>query len=449
MSTIFALSSGAGRAGVAVIRISGPAAGDALRELRRRDLPEPRKAELSGLFDPEHGGLLDRGIVLWFPAPHSFTGEDVGELHIHGGQAVIAAVLEVLGRLGLEPAAPGAFTRRAFENGKLDLTEVEGLADLIGAETEAQRRQAVRQMAGELGRLYERWRERLKRALAYLEADIDFPDEDLPGGVSAAVRPDLVRLHREIAAHLNRGSGGARLRSGLVAALVGPPNAGKSTLVNALARRDVAIVSERAGTTRDVIEVHLDLGGWPVTVADMAGVRETAEEIEAEGVRRARQRAEDAELRIGLLAADERAPDPAVLNLLRPGDVLVINKIDLDRDWQRSALTGSLPTPWRESVVGLSAKSGQGLSGLEAALRERFGRADVQWENPVWTRERHRLALEEAVAALDRALSADPGMPELGAEDTRLALRALGRITGRVDVEDILDVVFRDFCIGK
>ncbi|MFP4004037.1 MAG: tRNA uridine-5-carboxymethylaminomethyl(34) synthesis GTPase MnmE, partial [Alphaproteobacteria bacterium] len=354
MSTIFALSSGAGRAGVAVIRISGPASGGALRTLLRADLPAPRRAALRGLYDPESGALLDRGLVLWFPAPGSFTGEDVAELHVHGGQAVIASVLAALGGLGLEPAAPGAFTRRAFENGKLDLTEVEGLADLICAETEAQRRQAVRQMDGALGRLYEGWRERLTRTLAWLEADIDFPDEDLPGGIAAAVRPDLAALREEIEAHLARGPAGVRLREGFTVALVGPPNAGKSTLVNALARRDVAIVSEQAGTTRDVIEVHLDIGGFPVTVADMAGVREAAEDIEAEGVRRARQRARDADLRIGLLAADEERADPAILNLLGPGDVLALNKIDVHPDWRKSALVVELTEERREQVLGLS-----------------------------------------------------------------------------------------------
>jgi tRNA modification GTPase len=449
MSTIFALSSGAGRAGVAVIRISGPAAGAAARDLTRGELPEPRRAALVALHDPESGALLDKVLVLWFPAPHSFTGEDVAELHVHGGPAVIAAVLAALGQLGLEPAAPGEFTRRAFEHGKLDLTEVEGLADLISAETEAQRRQAVRQMDGALGELYEGWRARLTRALAHLEADIDFPDEDMPGGVAEAVRPDLSRLRGEIAVHLARGPEGQRLREGLRVALVGPPNAGKSTLVNALARRDVAIVSETAGTTRDIIEVHLDIGGWPVTVADMAGMRDAAEDIEAEGVRRARQRAKNADLRIGLLAADGGDDAPAILDLLGPEDVLAVNKIDLDPHWRQSRLVEDLPEVWRKGLIGISARSGEGLPRLEESLCARFGAAKAPAESPVWTRERHRLALEQALAALDRALAADPAMPELGAEDVRLALRALGRITGRVDVEDILDMVFRDFCIGK
>lgn len=449
MSSIYALSSGLGRAGVAVIRVSGPAAGAALRVLTRSDPPAPRRATLVSFRDPDNGELLDRGLTLWFPAPASLTGEDMAEFHIHGGPAVIAAMLAALGRLGLEPAAPGAFTRRAFEHGKLDLTEVEGLADLIGAETEAQRRQAVRQMSGALGRLYEAWSTHLKQALAHLEADIDFPDEDLPGGVAAAVRPCLARLRDEIAAHLARGPAGARLRSGLTVALVGPPNAGKSTLVNALAGRDVAIVSERAGTTRDVIEVHLDIGGWPVTVADMAGLREVEEDIEAQGVRRARQRAETADMRLALLAADTDIADASVLDLLQPGDVLAVNKIDLDPDWRRSRLMASLPARWQDRVIGVCARSGAGLDAIEQALQRRFGWVRVQAENPIWTRERHRVALEEAVAALDRALSADSRRSELGAEDVRLAVRALGRITGRVDVEDILDVIFRDFCIGK
>jgi tRNA modification GTPase len=275
--TIFALATAPGRAGVAVVRVSGPKTALVLKAFTGNDSFRPRVASLRTLRDPRNREALDDALVLWFPGPRSFTGEDVAELHLHGGRAVVAGVVEALGALpGLRVAEPGEFTRRAFENGKLDLTAAEGLADLVDAETSAQRRQALRQMEGALGRVYEGWRERLTRALAHIEADIDFPDEDLPTGVADAVRPVLDTLVAEIQAHLEDGRRGERLREGLHIAIVGAPNAGKSSLLNALARREAAIVSARAGTTRDVIEVHLDLGGFPVVLADTAGLREAA-----------------------------------------------------------------------------------------------------------------------------------------------------------------------------
>jgi tRNA modification GTPase len=442
--TIYALSSGAGRAGVAVIRISGPAAGGALEALAGKR-PAARKAVLRRLRELGSGETLDRGLVLWFPAPGSVTGEDVAELHVHGGRAVIDGVLEALGRLpGLGPAEPGEFTRRAFENGLLDLTAAEAIADLVAAETAAQRRQAQSQLEGALAALYDGWRERLVGALAHLEAAIDFSDEDLPEAVLAKARPALAELAREIAGHLDDRHRGERLRDGITVAIVGAPNVGKSSLLNTLARRDVAIVAETAGTTRDVIEVRLDLAGYPVIVADTAGLRaldpKAADPIEAEGIRRARARAETADIRI--VVFDVAAPsNPDGLRMVDDRAIIAVNKIDLvkrgapDRIADREAL-------------GISTVTGAGIPALLARLGTVVGeRFAAGGEAPALTRTRHRQALEDCLAALRRAGEAE--LPELAAEDARLAARALGRITGRIDVEDILDVIFRDFCIGK
>jgi len=439
--TIFALATAPGRAGIAIVRVSGPAATAVCRALTGAEPPAPRRAIRRLVCDPASGELLDTVLVLWFPAPRSVTGEDVLELQLHGSPAVIAGVIEALSRLpGCFLAEPGEFTRRAFDNGKLDLTEIEGLADLIAAETAAQRRQAVRQMDGELGRLYDGWRAALVRLLAHLEADIDFADEALPANLAAQARATIDPLAAAMAAHLAGGRAGERLRTGLNVAILGAPNVGKSSLLNALARRDAAIVSARAGTTRDVIEVHLDLGGWPVTLADTAGLRDSTDDIEQEGVRRALRRTEEADLK--LIVLDASAPDiPAPVRALIDDDaLLVLNKIDV--------AAGANPTGAPErAALKLSAKTGQGIDALVAALGARAAAALGSGADPVPTRARHRAAVEEARACLVRAGTA--ALPELVAEDVRLAVRALGRITGRVDVEDILDVIFREFCIGK
>ena len=434
MTTIYALASARGRAGVAVMRLSGTDAGTALAILTGRDVPPPRQAAFRSFSDPATGAVIDRGLALWFPGPASFTGEDVAELHLHGGPAVIAAMVAALERIdGLYPAEPGEFTRRAFEHGKLDLTEAEGLADLINAETEAQRAQALRQMEGALGALYEGWRGELIRSLAFLEADLDFPDEDLPGGLSAQILPALDRLAAEIRVHLADGRRGETLRDGFQVVIIGAPNVGKSSLLNALARRDVAIVSEIAGTTRDIIEVRLDLGGYPVTLVDTAGLRDAEDVIEREGVRRALARAEHADLRLRLREAGD-SPGHA-----DPQDMVVITKVDAARP--ASA----------DGCFAISVRTGEGLDGLLAALEERVIERMGLRDAPGLTRVRHRRALEEAVGHLDRARSgaANDREPELVAEDVRLTARSLGRITGRVDVEEILDVVFGEFCIGK
>ncbi len=462
--TIFALSSGRPPAAIGVIRITGSRAGEALKALAGK-LPEPRKAAYARVRDAQTQDPIDEALVLWFPAPHSETGEDIAELQLHGGRAVIAATLTTLGKLdGLRPAEPGEFTRRAFENGKLDLTAVEGLADLVMAETESQRRQALRQMQGALRDRAESWRERLIRALALIEARIDFSDEaDVPQDLVGQALLIARELADEVEAALADGHRGERLREGLVVAIAGPPNAGKSTLLNRIARREAAIVSPFAGTTRDVIEVHLDLDGWPVTLLDTAGMRESNDPVEREGVRRARERAATADLVLWVVdTAAREAPSRFQADeagQFAPGKTawLIRNKIDVLAGSPRNELNdhnirkNSIATFRKyESEFNISAETGEGLEPLCDAIARHTQDFLVGAESSLVTRERHRRAMEDALAALRRALKPELATrDDLLAEELRIAARALGRLTGRVDVEDILDVIFRDFCIGK
>ena len=453
--TIFALSSGRPPAAIAVLRISGPHAGDALRAVIGR-VPEARRAALAKVRDPGSREIIDEALVLWFPGPASETGEDIAELQLHGGRAVIAAVLAALGRIeGLRPAEAGEFTRRAFANGRLDLTAVEGLADLIGAETEAQRRQAYRQLKGVLGDRAEEWRRRVIEALALVEAGIDFSDEgDVPASLTAQARGVAERLLVEIRRILAEGNRGERLRDGMVVAIAGPPNAGKSTLLNRLAKREAAIVSPQAGTTRDVIEVHLDLDGYPVTLLDTAGIRDSTDPVEMEGVNRARDRAGEADIVLWVVDANSMNNDS--IPEFSGSTWLVCNKIDLlggKTADNASKLRTELKLVKNElinksivSVHSISAREGEGLDSLLLALTTAAAE-HLGTEPALITRARHRLGLEETAEALTRAIVQTED--ELLAEELRLAARALGRITGRVDVEDILDVIFRDFCIGK
>jgi tRNA modification GTPase len=452
-STIFALSSGRPPAAIAVVRISGPNAGVALAKLIGR-VPEPRKAALARVRDPASGDPIDEALALWFPAPRSETGEDIAELQLHGGPAVIAGVLDALARIeGCRMAEPGEFTRRAFENGQLDLTAVEGLADLIAAETPAQRRQAFRQLKGLIGDRAEAWRQRLIEALALVEARIDFSDEaDVPEDLIGPAVHAARQLRDEIAAALADGGRGERLRDGLVVAIAGPPNAGKSTLFNRLARREAAIVSPYAGTTRDVIEVHLDLDGYPVTLLDTAGIRDSAEPVEREGVRRARERAACADLVLWVtdLSAGGRSDDVKPPTPETGAIWLIENKIDL----AKPCVSEKAAEPRSEFrfIQGISAANGKGLELLVERLAGFAKDYFASVEFGLVTRTRHRRAFEETMAALERALAeaAKPGTrEELIAEELRAAGTTLGRLTGRVDVEDILDVIFRDFCIGK
>ncbi len=440
LETIYALSTPPGRGAVAVVRVSGSRAADSLAELiPDQVLPKPRQAVVRLLVSPESGKPIDAALVLLFRGPASFTGEDIVEYHLHGGWSVVQAMLSALSvRPGHRMAEPGEFTRRAFENDKLDLTEAEAIADLVDAETEAQRLLALDQLSGSLETLYQGWTDRLSGVLALMEADLDFSDQDLPDDLLVRVRPDLSDLVGEIRNHLDDNRRGERLRDGFRIVVLGAPNAGKSSLVNMLAQRDVAIVSNVAGTTRDVIDVHLDLGGFPVIIADTAGLRpeqigeEGHDAIESEGIRRALDRARSADLKILVFDAT-KDPDPHSLNLIDEDSVVVLNKSDLNL----SKMDG----------IPVSASTGQGISELLSTIQGRLEAQIGRSSTPTLTRARHREALERAAQALERSMTAPA--PELAAEDLRLALRHLGSITGRVDVEDLLDMIFRDFCIGK
>jgi tRNA modification GTPase len=430
--TIFAVASGAGRAAIAVLRLSGDGVGQVLDRMCG-DRPPPRRASLRRLRGPD-GEVLDQALVLWFPAPSSFTGEDSAELHLHGGRAVLDGVVAALAAQGARPAEPGEFSRRAFAHGRMDLLEAEAMADLVEAETAAQRRQALRQLEGGLSAVARGWAGRLTGLVAQQEALIDFPDEGLPETVEAALLAGIAALSADIGAHLDDRRSGERLREGLVFAVAGPPNAGKSTLINALAQRDVAIVAATPGTTRDVLEARLVIGGVPVTLLDTAGLREAADPVEAEGVRRARARIGAADLVLRVVDASAPRADPAEFS---PGEGRVLSV----------ATKTDLAPPPAGAELGVSARTGAGMEDLrgrlDAIARDLTQRAGP----PPLTRARHRAALAEARARLDAA--AEAALPELRGEDLRLALRAIGRLTGAVGVEDVLDLVFRQFCIGK
>jgi tRNA modification GTPase len=453
--TIIAPASGAGRAAIAVIRVSGPGTHTVLESLCG-GVPPPRHASLREI-GPPIGAPIDRGLVLWFPGPASFTGEDMAELQVHGSRAVVREVIDaVLALPGTRLAEPGEFARLAFENGKLDLTQVEGLADLIDAETEAQARQAQAQAEGSLRALYEGWRAELVRAQALMEAGLDFADEgDVVADVSAKAKAIVASLREAIARHLADRSG-ERLRDGLRVVIAGPPNAGKSSLLNLLAKRDVAIVSEEAGTTRDVIEVHLDLGGVPVIVADTAGIREAEGRVEAAGITRALARVGEAD--IVLWVVDATAPvwePPPAATPLKSSPTSVISRGPAAIFTQENALTvlnkiDLAPGAGEgRDVVEVSAKTGQGIDRLIAVLADAAAEAAESGAgSPLLTRARHRIELGAALAALQHF--ADPKLsPELKAEELRIAAYHLGRLTGRVDVEEVLGAIFAEFCIGK
>ena len=445
--TIFALATAPGRAALAVLRLSGAAAGSAVERLAGSK-PPAREARLRRLRGPD-GETLDDAIVLWLPGPQSYTGEDCAELHLHGSAAVVDAVTQALIAAGLRPAEPGEFTRRAFEHERMDLDQAEAVADLVDAETDGQRRQALAQLDGALGRRYALWRSELLEGLSVLEAAIDFPDEDLPQDVAERARPPLQRLEAELTGALADADRGQRVREGFRIALVGAPNAGKSSLLNRLLERDAAIVTAIPGTTRDVIEAPLVLGGFKVLLADMAGVRAAAEEIEAEGVRRARAWAEDADLRLWVV--DASAADGAwreAAELVRPRDLVILNKTDLPvgvggRDAMAFAELKSL------QAGGVSATTGEGIDALRTWLTAEVTTALSGREFPSATRARHRARLEEALDHVRRGIGALGLGAELAAEDLRLAGRALGRISGRIDAEEVLGLIFSSFCIGK
>jgi tRNA modification GTPase len=436
--SIFALSSGPPPAGIVVVRVSGPAARTALAVLAG-GVPEPRRATLRMITDPATGEVIDRGLALFFPGPASFTGEDVAEFQLHGGRAVVSATLEALGRLpGLRPAEPGEFTRRAFVAGRMDLTEAEGLADLVAADTAAQRRAALAQMDGSARRQFEAWATSLTRARGLIEAELDFSEEEDLGSIWAGEGRSLAAATAgEMEAALAGFDRARAIREGLEIVILGPVNVGKSTLLNTIAGRDVAIVSEEAGTTRDLIEVSLDVGGYRATLVDSAGLRDADGAVEREGIRRARDRAAAADLVLWLSDGSGGGPAPSF-----PGSVevwTVATKADL---------RGGVNTirPRNGAAFVLSAKTGEGVSELIEAIAAWAAGRD-RGEPPVVTRERHRAAVHESIEAISRAVGRLEA--ELAAEDLRQATNALGRITGRIDVESVLDVVFNEFCIGK
>lgn len=431
--TIYALASGLGTAGVAVIRVSGPKAKETLKRLTSIKKVEAGKVYFSALKDGKK--VLDRSLVLYFKAPHSFTGEDVVEYQVHGGRGVISSVMQALSKIdGLRPAERGEYSRRAVINGKMDLTEAEGLLDLIHAETEEQRKQALAQMDGNLSALYEGWRKKLVHHLAYAEAFIDFPEEEIPPEKEREIDDDIRKLIKEIAKHLDDDRRGERLRDGYQIAIVGAPNVGKSSLINALTKREVAIVSQVAGTTRDIVEAHLDVAGFPVILADTAGLRDSKEEVEAEGIRRAVKKAEKADLILFVQDA-KRYPKTEKLpkELLKKHIITIWNKTDLCKVKEN------------KTDFFISAKTGKGVSKLWDEIKQIL--MDSFTGGTAITRERYRVALTECVAHLKDALQVQE--LELKTEDLRLAARALGRITGRIEVDELLDVIFKDFCIGK
>lgn len=463
--TIFARASGAGRAGIAVYRLSGPESHRIAKDLVGKRI-KVRAPVLAVVKDPATGETIDRGLAILFKSPASYTGEDVAEFHLHGSAAVEAAFFGALARLGARPAEAGEFTLRAMKNGKLDLAQAEALADLIDAETTLQRKQALGQLDGRLSAVAERWRTRLLAVMAPLEAAVDFPDEaDVPAAVAARAGPAIAALKTELTAYLADSGRARRIREGVLIAVIGPPNAGKSSLVNALAGSEVAIVSETPGTTRDIVETRLDLSGVVATIADTAGLRiRTNDQIEEEGVRRARARAEAADIRVLVLDPGENVSRetfgtrdsrfgireekragsriPNGFDLLRPGDVLVWSKADL------GAAIPQIAAPEGVAVMAVSSKTREGMDALLAALAENVSRETLP-ETPALTRARHVKAVEDALAALSRAEGKIETAPELAAEDARLAARALGSITGAVGVEDVLGEIFSSFCIGK
>ena len=429
--TLFALATPPGRGAIAVIRLSGPDTARALTALGA-DRLKPRTAHLRPLF---HGGRrLDEALVLWFPAPNSYTGEDCAELHLHGGRAVVEAVSAALIALGIEPAGPGEFTRRAFQNGKLDLAQAEAVADLIDAETAAQASQALGQLDGALSQTYAGFRADLLKALALVEAEIDFPDEEIPDNLARTAGPVLDGLTADLQAALADSRRGERVRDGYRIVLIGETNAGKSSLFNALVSREAAIVTPIPGTTRDVLDAELVIGGYAVTLSDTAGLRDSDDVVEAEGVRRARARAEAADLRVWVRAPGD--PEGAAAAFVRPGDLTVWTKADLEPVASPEGLT-------------VSTTTGQGLGDLHDWIADRLARDLSGADFPAVTRERHRRRLTEALDAVRAARSILDRSPEMAGDNLRRAADALARVTGAIGVEDVLGEVFASFCIGK
>ena len=442
--TIYALSSGPGIAGVAVIRVSGKDTSEVIKQITGCELPRPRVATLKKLKNSNTNEMIDEGIVLWFPGPNSYTGEDMVEFHVHGSRAVISAIHHTISKVkNCRLAEPGEFTKLAFQNGKINLLKAESIADLVSAETEIQRKQAVQIMTGKSSAKFTSWREKLLKILAHVEAKIDFPDEDLPKDILDEIQKTSNQVSKEIEKVLDDQKVGERIREGFKIAIVGPTNAGKSSLLNYLSRRDVAIVSEIAGTTRDVIETHLNLDGYPVIVSDTAGIRESKNEIEKKGIKLALNRAEDADLKLIIVDA-KRADFTSVLKeLIDENAILVVNKSDL--------LVGNINNKLKKhDHILVSIKNNLNLDKLILKIKKKLENKFISYGDILITRERHRQHLEQCISHLKNFKNKNGSEDyDKAAEDLRLATRHLGMIVGKVDVEEILGSIFNDFCIGK
>jgi len=442
--TIYALSSGPGISGIAVVRVSGKDTSEVIKQITREDLPSPRVATLKKFNKIDTNELIDEGVIIWFPGPNSYTGEDLAEFHVHGSRAVISALHSSISKIkNCRLAEPGEFTKIAFQNGKINLLKAESIADLVSSETEIQRKQAIKIMSGKSSDQFNSWREKLLKILSHIEAKIDFPDEDLPKDILTNIQKTSDQVSSEIQRTLNDQKVGERIREGFKIAIIGPSNAGKSSLLNYLSKRDAAIVSEIAGTTRDVIETHLNFDGYPVIVSDTAGIRDSKDEIEKKGIKIALNRAEDADLRLVIISAKNVDFTKVLKGLLTKNAILVVNKSDL--------VKGQLNKKFKKyEHVLISIKKDLNLNKLISKIKSKLKNQFISSENILITRERHRQNLKNCVYHLqkfqEKKLANDF---DKAAEDLRLATRHLGMIVGKVDVEELLGSIFNDFCIGK
>ncbi len=442
--TIYALSSGPGVSGIAVIRVSGKLASKVVKSLTGTNLPSPRVATLSKFNKNGGKELIDEGVIIWFPGPNSYTGEDLAEFHVHGSRAVVSAMQNAISKIkNCRLAEPGEFTKRAFQNGRINLLKAESVADLISSETEIQRKQAIKIMSGKSSDKYNSWRDKLLKILSHIEAKIDFPDEDLPKNIIKNIQQISSQVLEEIKKVLNDEKVGERIREGFKIAILGPPNSGKSSLLNYLSKRDVAIVSEIAGTTRDVIETHLNLDGYPVIASDTAGIRSSKNEIEKKGIKIALKRAEDADLKLIIVSAKNVDFTGVLKGLLRKNAILVVNKSDL--------VKGKLNRKFRKyEHVFISIKKESNLNKLISKIKSKLKNKFTTTEDILITRERHRQNLINCVQHLEKFQKKKSAQDfDKAAEDLRLATRHLGMVVGKVDVEELLGSIFNDFCIGK
>ncbi len=442
--TIYALSTGPGVSGIAVVRVSGKEAAEVVKQLTGDDLPVPRVATLKKINYINTNNLIDEGVVIWFPGPNSYTGEDLAEFHVHGSRAVVSALhSSISGIKNCRLAEPGEFTKLAFQNGKINLLKAEGIADLVSAETEIQRKQAVEIMSGKSSDKFTSWRAKLLKILAHVEAKIDFPDEDLPKDILDEIQKTSNQVSKEIEKVLDDQKVGERIREGFKIAIVGPTNAGKSSLLNYLSKRDVAIVSEIAGTTRDVIETHLNLDGYPVVVSDTAGIRESKNEIEKKGIKLALNRAEDADLKLIIVDAKSVDFTSVLKELIDENAILVVNKSDL--------IAGNINNELKKhDHILVSIKNNLNLDKLILKIKKKLENKFISYGDILITRERHRQHLEQCISHLKNFKNKNGSEDyDKAAEDLRLATRHLGMIVGKVDVEEILGSIFNDFCIGK